>query len=66
MREETLIKRNELHRKICKLVVSGEMKFTEHMNIEMTTKNLKLSVEIEEYEAAKIFKEHLDKLKKLI
>ena len=37
MREETLIKRNELHRKICKLVVSGEMKFTEHMNIEMTT-----------------------------
>jgi hypothetical protein len=28
----------------------------------MTTKNLKLSVEIEEYEAAKIFKEHLDEL----
>jgi protein-arginine kinase activator protein McsA len=33
------------------------------MNIEMITKNLELSVELEEYEAAKIFKEHLDKLK---
>ncbi len=63
MKEETTIKRNDLHRKICRLVVSGKMQFTEHMNIEMITKNLELSVELEEYEAAKIFKEHLDKLK---
>jgi hypothetical protein len=56
-------KRNELHRKICKILVSGKMQFTQHMDIRMTTKNLELSIELEEYEAAKIFKEHLDKLK---
>jgi len=33
-----------------------EVKFTEHMDIRLATKNLNLSVELEEYEAAKYLK----------
>jgi protein-arginine kinase activator protein McsA len=53
----------ELHRKICKAVVSGKLQFTEHMDLRMATKNLEMAIDIEEYEAAQIFKEHIDKLK---
>jgi protein-arginine kinase activator protein McsA len=53
----------ELHRKICKAVVSGKLQFTENMDLRMATKNLEMAVEIEEYEAAQIFKQYIDKLK---
>ena len=65
MTEETKQKMDELHRKICKGVVSGKIQFTEHMDMRMATKNLEMSVGLEEYEAAIVFKEHIDKLKNL-
>jgi protein-arginine kinase activator protein McsA len=52
-----------LHKKICKGVVGGKLQFTEHMDLRMATNNLEMAIELEEYEAAQIFKEHIDKLK---
>jgi len=63
MTEEVKQKMDELHRKIYKGVVSGKIQFTEHMDMRMATKNLEMAVELEEYEAATLFKEHIDKLK---
>ena len=63
MTDETKIKMDNLHRKICKGVVDGKIQFTEHMDLRMATKNLEMAIELEEYEAAQIFKEYIDKLK---
>ncbi len=63
MKGEMKQKMDELNRKICNGVVSGKLKFTEHMNVIMAEKNLQMALELEEYKAAQIFKEYIDKLK---
>lgn len=54
---------DNLSRKIFKGIVTGKIKFTEHMNLDMAMKNLNKAIELEEYKAAQIFKDYINKIK---
>lgn len=52
---------DNMHIKLYRAVGKGKIGFTEHMDLNMAKLSLERAIELEEYEAAKVFKDFIDK-----